>query len=130
MVVGSNGENYRLLLVDDDDAVVAALTASLQYLEVDVHVATSGNDALEKLRAGDYAVLLTDHRMPGMTGEQLIAEARTHLERAGTQVFIMSGWYDTTGTGVRHQVGGYPVRMLSKPMGHDVLEQIVQVTRA
>ena len=129
-MAGSNAGKYRLLLVDDDAAVVAALTASLRHLDVEPDVATSGGDALEKLTSGEYAVLLTDHRMPGMTGEALITQARTHLERAGTQVFIMSGWYDTTGTGVRHKVGGYPVRMLSKPMSHDVLKHIVKLTRA
>jgi len=123
-----NGE-YRLLLVDDDEAVVKALTASLRTMDVEVDVASSGADALDKLRTGDYSVLLTDHRMPGMTGESLITEAKAHLERAKTKVFIMSGWYDTTGTGVLHEVGGYQVRMLSKPMNLDVLEKVVALTR-
>lgn len=66
----------RLLLVDDEDAVRSALGRYLSGVGFDVDVADSAAAALERLRERRYALMLTDVRMPGMTGIELVPRAR------------------------------------------------------
>jgi CheY-like chemotaxis protein len=68
----------RILLVDDDPLVVAGTTAMLEELgHHPIVVATSGEAALAELqRNPGWDLLLTDHKMPGMTGLQLASRVR------------------------------------------------------
>jgi diguanylate cyclase len=70
---------YRcsLLIVDDEPHVLASLTACLQR-EFAVVSAGSADEALEILRARDFDLLLTDQRMPGMSGVELLDWVRKH----------------------------------------------------
>ncbi|MDI7268841.1 MAG: sigma-54 dependent transcriptional regulator, partial [Myxococcota bacterium] len=63
-----------ILYVDDEPANLEVLPAVLGG-EYDVRTAPSGAEALEMLVSGQIAVLVTDQRMPGMSGVQLLAEA-------------------------------------------------------
>ena len=69
----------RVLVVDDEAHVVRSLEISFMD-ELEVLTATSGEQALEALgRRPDVGVILTDQRMPGMTGVELLARSReTH----------------------------------------------------
>ena len=64
-----------LVVVDDEPQVLRAIEDQLED-EFDVHAAASGESALELLRElNDVSVLLSDQRMPGMTGDELLARA-------------------------------------------------------
>ena len=65
----------QILLVDDDEFARRSLARSCQRLGYSVEVVSSGMEALDRLSAGSYAMLLTDVNMPGMTGDQLAAKA-------------------------------------------------------
>jgi PAS domain S-box-containing protein len=75
----AEAHRLRILLVDDDPLVVAGTTGMLEELGHDVTtVATSGDEALAVLRRdSDFDLLLTDLRMPGMSGVQLAVQVRT-----------------------------------------------------
>jgi PAS domain S-box-containing protein len=63
----------RILVVDDDNLVLANTSAMLEDLGHEVLEASSGEQALRILQRYDgLALLVTDHLMPGMTGAQLI----------------------------------------------------------
>ncbi|MEZ6024993.1 MAG: ATP-binding protein [Planctomycetota bacterium] len=68
----------RILLVDDEPAIVDSLGRGLQELGYDVDTAVSAPHALAKARnaPGSYHVLVTDHTMPRMTGLALATEVR------------------------------------------------------
>jgi two-component system, cell cycle response regulator CpdR len=78
----------RVLLVEDDDGVRAALERALQP-EFEVVSSSTGGDGLRRLSAGAFDVLLTDLGLPDMAGETLAVAAR-RLEPA-IGVVIMSG---------------------------------------
>lgn len=70
----------RILFVDDDVNVLGGLRRALRPLrrEWDVSVVEGASQALERMGDRDFDVLVTDLRMPGMSGEALLAEvART-----------------------------------------------------
>lgn len=70
-----NGERYRLLFVDDEPDVVDILERTFED-DYQVYTAGSGAEALVLLREQSIDLLITDQRMPGMTGIQLIEAAR------------------------------------------------------
>lgn len=88
----------RILLVDDDPLVVASTTEMLEELGHHViQTATSGKAALAELRRnGNYDLLLTDHMMPGMTGLQLVAQARALWP--SLPIMIASGFAEPDGS--------------------------------
>ena len=80
-----------ILLVDDEAEIVTALQDLFED-EYDVLATTSPTDALRLLqREPDVSVILSDQRMPGMTGDQMLARARelTHAE-----ALLLTGYAD------------------------------------
>jgi len=68
-------EPATVLIVDDEPRVLDALEAILAA-EFRVVRAGSGEAALDVLRAQDVAVIVTDYRMPGMTGVELLRQSQ------------------------------------------------------
>ncbi|MCS6274911.1 MAG: HDOD domain-containing protein [Opitutus sp.] len=66
----------HILFVDDDPMVLRGLRRAFSELEESwtADCVNSGAEALQKLAGGHYDVLVTDMRMPGMNGAQLLAE--------------------------------------------------------
>jgi DNA-binding NtrC family response regulator len=64
-------DRARLLIVDDDAAVLELLRETLH--DYDVTVDTSPAAALERVRREDFDVVVTDVEMPGMRGTELLA---------------------------------------------------------
>lgn len=65
----------RVLLVDDEEAIRLSLSTFLTRSGYDVDTAGSAAQALEMLESGHYALMLSDIRMPGMTGVELVPRA-------------------------------------------------------
>ena len=65
---------YRILIVDDDDDVRDALLDELE-LDYDVTAVASGVEALGHLDSERYDAIISDQRMPGMSGVQVLEEA-------------------------------------------------------
>lgn len=72
----SGGERPRILVVDDEQAVRDLLAKTLTMADYDVDAAPDGASAIERLRAVEYDLLITDLKMPGMDGLSVIREAR------------------------------------------------------
>ncbi|HEV2463266.1 MAG TPA: response regulator [Acidobacteriaceae bacterium] len=67
----------RLLLVDDDVAILLTLKAVLEINGFDVETATSAREAKMKLRSHDYHMVITDMRMESdKAGMEVVAAAR------------------------------------------------------
>ena len=65
-------KDEHVLVVDDEEIVREPITAMLLYLGFKVDTAESGDEALGKFETGSYTFLLTDIRMPGIDGLELI----------------------------------------------------------
>jgi PleD family two-component response regulator len=65
----------KILVVDDEPANLELLVRALRR-RYDVVTAQSGKEALELLRGERFAAILSDQRMPNMTGTEFLAEAR------------------------------------------------------
>lgn len=106
--------DLALLLVDDDALLLSALVRALRG-RVTVRTATSGERALELLRAGpnDYFAVVSDIHMPGMDGPTFLAAAARVAPR--TRAILMSGRLETEAL-LRAINGPGVFRCLPKPI--------------
>lgn len=80
----------RVLVVDDESSIRELLAKTLALAEYEVDTAPDGRAALERLRLGNYDLLIADLKMPGMDGLTLIREAKRL--KADLPVIIITGF--------------------------------------
>jgi len=81
--------NKHLVVVDDDQDVLESLTRALEDLRRDIRPFSQARDALENIRREPPAVVITDLKMPGMDGLQLLQQVkRVHPD---IQVVVITG---------------------------------------
>ena len=68
-------QSFPILYVDDEEANLQTMEYVLSGT-FDIDICSSGVEALQRLTERDYAVLLTDQRMPGMTGVEVCQRAK------------------------------------------------------
>ena len=66
----------RILIVDDEETIRLALRKFLRSRGYEVEIAGSGDQALQILDKQSFSLMLCDVRMPGMTGVQVVPQAR------------------------------------------------------
>jgi|GEM_PF-2305359 len=67
---------FNVLVVEDDPWTRGTLAADLKADGHQVQIAANGQEALDKLKANRFDVLITDRAMPAMTGDELAAEVK------------------------------------------------------
>lgn len=72
----SESPRRRLLLVDDEINILSALKRLLRQDKYDIMTANNGQEALEALKNSPVDVIVTDQRMPGMTGVEFLRLAK------------------------------------------------------
>jgi len=81
-----------ILLVDDEAAILRALNRLLRRAGFTVFTANSGQEALEILQRENIQVILSDFRMPQMTGGELLAKVKE--EHQNIVGLVLSGFAD------------------------------------
>ena len=81
--------NVKLLLVEDNPMVLSMLRGALAPLAT-VSSATDGADALLKAADDPPDLLVTDYRMPGMDGRQLVESLKRRPRTAGISVIVLA----------------------------------------
>ena len=102
----------KVLVVDDDPYLTTQLRKLLESDEMSVDTVSSGQEALAALAAADYSVLITDLRMPGMGGMELIREVAERRVLVTTIVTTAFGSIDRVVEAMR--LGAYD--FLTKPI--------------
>ena len=105
-------EKSKLLLVDDEPNLTSALVRSLDRSQFDIFTADSAQQGLMILAGNDIDVVVSDERMPGMTGSQFLTEVRKKWPN--TIRMILSGQADLEAA-VRAINEGEVYRFLLKP---------------
>src|SRR6266702_4251193 len=107
----------RVLIVDDDAALLQALPEALRLRMsgVTVDTADSAAAALDRIAARDYDAIVTDIKMPGMDGLALLAEIRGRRPDTPTLMIRGHGEYEL---GVRALRGG-AYDFIQKPIDRD-----------
>lgn len=103
----------RILILDDDPDFTCLLTDIFRQTDYEPVPHSDPREALPLLRSEHFDLLITDHRMPGMTGEMLVRELRKTHPRL--PVIVVSGFLDndTIRDLIRDGVGGIFLKPLN-----------------
>jgi DNA-binding response OmpR family regulator len=80
----------RVLVIDDETAILKMLAMALSRKGYQVDTAENGEQGIEKLKAGEYSLVLTDMRMEKVSGDDVLREVR-HIKGDRVPVIAMSG---------------------------------------
>jgi DNA-binding NtrC family response regulator len=108
---------HPILLVDDEPEILFSLRGLLRK-EFEVFTAESGTDAIEILKQHPVHVVMTDQRMPGMTGVQLLHRVEGEYPQAIRIVF--TGYADIKAV-IDAVNQGHIYRYITKPWDPDEL---------
>ena len=110
---GKNFELKAVLLVDDDKQLASALQWILADENFLVDVAFDGEEALLKVKAHDYDVVICDLKMPHLRGDQFYLKAREGRPDLADRFIFITGY--ATDPQVRHFLIENEVKFLVKP---------------
>jgi DNA-binding NtrC family response regulator len=114
--------SYKILIVDDEPANLRTLERLFRD-QYQVMTAGSGTEALDILGQHDVALLITDQRMPGMTGIELLKN--TVSLRPRMVRMILTGYTDIEAL-VEAINCGEVYRYVTKPWNNDELRLTVK----
>ncbi|MGD0086472.1 MAG: sigma-54 dependent transcriptional regulator [Verrucomicrobiota bacterium] len=108
-----------ILIVDDDPGQRSLLNSFLRSQGFETTLADSGERALEMLRAGKFAMMISDVRMPGLTGLETLRRVRDEPRMAGLPVLLVTAFTDIRDAVAAMRDGA--VNYLPKPIDLDEL---------
>ncbi|MEQ8858657.1 MAG: response regulator [Pseudomonadales bacterium] len=109
----------NVMFVDDEPRVLSSMRALFRR-DYNVHLANSGNEALALLESQDMDVIVSDQRMPGMTGVDVLKACRQRAPRA--MRILLTGYADKDA--IAESINeGEVFRYLTKPCARDTLRE-------
>jgi CheY-like chemotaxis protein len=114
----------RILVVDDEKYILDFFIEVFQALPMQVDTANNGRAAMRKMQAGEYDLIVTDFKMPQMSGRDLfnwIKENRPHL---ASRVIFVTG--DTVSLETRSFFEDNNNRYLAKPFKIEEVKEVIQ----
>ena len=85
--LSTESRSHRILVVDDEEIVLVALYETLQREHYSVVTTSDPATALAELKKNEFSVIITDQRMPTLTGLELLAQAR-QIQPNATRILI------------------------------------------
>jgi DNA-binding response OmpR family regulator len=114
-------EDALILVVDDEGAIRYSVSKTLERVGYNVMTASSGEEALEMMEAQNFDVVLTDIRMPGISGVDLLARIKEHA--SDIVVILMTG-YASLGTAVESLRLGAHDYLIKPSSSEDIRESV------
>lgn len=112
-----------ILIVDDEISIVKSLTRSLMDDNYSILTALSGEEALLKLKNNEIDLVITDQRMPGMSGLEFLKKVQ--LEYPETLTIMLTAYGDIeTAIEAINEAGVY--KFILKPWNEAELRLTVQ----
>jgi DNA-binding NtrC family response regulator len=113
----------QILFVDDEQRVLNSMRIMFRR-QYDLHLAANGKEALEIVKANDIDVIVADHRMPQMTGVDVLTKVRALSPR--TVRILLTGYADLDA--VEGSINeGEVFRFLTKPCPPDQLRETLNL---
>jgi len=114
---------YRILVVDDDEQMRVALSATLKHLKFEPVVAKDAREALKHLKKEQFDVILSDLKMPKMDGLEFLKETKKISEKTP---FIMITAFGDVKTAVESmKLGAFD--FILKPFSQEALKKVIDM---
>ena len=117
-------QTHTILVVDDEPSSLLLLERVLRP-SYNVITARSGAEALEVLKAAEISLLITDQRMPGITGTELLREGQ--LLRPGMVSMLLTSNKDSE-TFIDAIMNSGAIRVINKPWEAAKLLSLVETS--
>jgi signal transduction histidine kinase len=114
----------RILVVDDEESIRLLLNDVLTLDGYEAELAATGIEAMEKLLAGSYDVIISDIKMPGMDGATLYRELAARSPAMAARLIFITG--DTVSPDTRAFLGTTTAPVLTKPFRMVVLREAIE----
>ncbi|HLT36709.1 MAG TPA: response regulator [Enhygromyxa sp.] len=115
-------QTTSVLVIDDNADLAENIAEILEDCGVDVHLASDAQKALERFDDRKWSLVVTDVRMPGLDGIELLSLIK---ERSpGTPVLVMTGFADRDTIARAHHSGALAV--VHKPIDLDAFLELVE----
>lgn len=115
--------DYAVLLVDDEAPVLSSLRRLMRPLKCTLYTAESAADAITTLEQHPVDLVISDMRMPEVSGDQLLAEVAERWP--DTERVVMTGYSDTQ-SAIDAINKGKISRFMTKPWEDDDVLKVVQ----
>ena len=113
---------FTILVIDDEENIRNGLAANFEMEDYKVKTASSGKEGLSIVSKGDIDLVVTDLRMDGMSGEEVLRRITT--ETPGIPVIVLTGHGSIDSAVEAMKNGAYD--FLTKPLNLDQLNVIVK----
>lgn len=123
---------FELLVVDDHSHLVDSLERNMPWQELDigkVHKAFSGEEALEFCKSYPIDILITDIRMPGISGLELIERIKKYDKHFKCILLSGYGEWEYAQEAIKQQVDGYLLKPVDYGELADMLRQLTEKLR-
>lgn len=118
-------KNTNVLIVDDYKTMLRIIRNLLKQLEFDnVEEATDGAEALAKLRAGNFGLIISDWNMQPMTGLDLLKEVRADARLKDTPFIMITAESKTENVIAAKQAG--VSNYIVKPFNAETLREKIE----
>lgn len=124
MIDNLNAESEKILVVDDEKAICTITTKILDEYGYHCDMAISADEALSKIKANEFDLMLSDIQMPGKSGLELVAEAKSVRPDMGVVMATVIDEIDVYQTALELDIYGYIV----KPI--DSFQLLISVSNA
>ncbi len=114
-------QKVRVLYVDDEKNNLLSFKASFRR-DFDISIAESGNEALDILESNEFDIIITDQRMPEMTGIQFLESV---LKSYPEPIRILLTGFSDIQAVIDAINKGQVYRYLTKPWNEDEIRQII-----
>lgn len=112
----------RLLIIDDEDIVLKSCTRIFKSSEYDIDTASSGMEGLEKAKDAKYQIVITDLKMPNLTGMDVLKTLKE--QQPDVTVIIFTGYATVETAREALKMGAFDY--IPKPFTPDELKEVVK----
>jgi signal transduction histidine kinase len=114
--------HISILLVDDEEKIIARLSRILSKEGYDVDMVSSGNQAIERLRGNTYDIILTDLNMPDRSGFEIMEFIQGN--GIDTLPLVLTGYASVEGAIQAIKSGAYD--FIEKPIDAPTLKLVMK----
>lgn len=113
---------FTILIIDDEENIRNGLEANFELEDYNVKTASNGKDGLKLIDKGDIDLVITDLRMDGISGEEVVRHVA--VETPGIPVIVLTGHGSIDAAVKAMRDGAYD--FLTKPLNLEQLNMIVK----
>jgi len=112
----------RVLIIDDEPSIRKVLAAHLKAQSYEVQTACDGGEGISKLQAEQFHAVVTDLKMPGIGGLEVLHWVRSHDPGLPVVIITAHGTVDTAVEAIKLGAHDY----ITKPFDRDELKLILE----